>query len=186
MVDTTEQKILDVALDEFAKEGYVGTRTRVIAEKSGFSEMTLFRKFKTKENLFNMVLAKNKQIFFEDLESILIEKNAEDLRDFLKSLIEGISNLIGNNLKFIMISFHEGYRVPAMRGVNNLLITRIERYLEEQDILKNKKTDFKVLVFNFITFLFFFNLDKPMKSAFDDHEKAIEEFIDNSVKILQC
>ncbi len=58
MVDKTEQKILDVALKEFAEEGYVGARTRIIAEKSGFSEMTLFRKFKTKENLFNMVLNK--------------------------------------------------------------------------------------------------------------------------------
>ena len=185
MVDKTEQKILDVALKEFAEEGYVGARTRIIAEKSGFSEMTLFRKFKTKENLFNMVLNKNKQIFFEDLELILTENNAEDLHDFLKSLIDGISNLIENNLKFIMISFHEGYRVPEMKGVNNLLITKIARYLEEQDILKNKKTDYRVLAFNFITFLFFFNLDKPIKSAFNDHEKVIEEFIDNSVKILQ-
>jgi AcrR family transcriptional regulator len=186
MADKTEQKILDVALDEFAKEGYIGARTRIIAEKSGFSEMTLFRKFKTKENLFNMVLARNKQIFFEDLELILSENNAEDLRDFLKSLIEGISNLIEDNLKFIMISFHEGYRVPAMKGINKLLITRIAKYLEEQDILKNKKVDYNVLVFNFITFLFFFNLDKPMKSAFTDHEKVIEEFIDNSLKIIQC
>ena len=43
---------MEADLKFFSENGYAGARTRLIAEKAGFSEMTLFRKFKTKENLF--------------------------------------------------------------------------------------------------------------------------------------
>ena len=44
-MDKTERKILDAALKIFAERGYDGAKTKLIAEKSGFTEMTLFRKF---------------------------------------------------------------------------------------------------------------------------------------------
>ncbi|OPY24585.1 MAG: DNA-binding transcriptional repressor AcrR [Methanobacterium sp. PtaU1.Bin242] len=47
MADDTEQKILEIALKLFCEKGYVGTTTRVIAAESGFTEMTIYRKFKT-------------------------------------------------------------------------------------------------------------------------------------------
>jgi len=56
MASKTEQKILEVALKIFAEKWYAGATTRIIALKSVFTELTLFRKFKTKENLYNMVI----------------------------------------------------------------------------------------------------------------------------------
>lgn len=47
MADETKQKILDAALKIFAEKGYKGATTMSIAEEAGFSEKTLFRKFKT-------------------------------------------------------------------------------------------------------------------------------------------
>lgn len=58
MVDETREKILDAALKVFSKEGYKPAKTAIIAEEASFSEKTLFRKFKTKENLFNEVISK--------------------------------------------------------------------------------------------------------------------------------
>jgi AcrR family transcriptional regulator len=49
MTDKTEQKILDAGLKVFSKKGYDAATTRGIAEESGFTEMTLFRKFGTKK-----------------------------------------------------------------------------------------------------------------------------------------
>ena len=49
MTGETEQKILDAALKVFSQKGYDGAKTKSIAEKSGFSEVTLFNKFKTKK-----------------------------------------------------------------------------------------------------------------------------------------
>lgn len=46
MTDETEQKILDAALKIFSQKGYDGAKTKAIAEESGFSEVTLFKRFK--------------------------------------------------------------------------------------------------------------------------------------------
>jgi len=61
MTDKTEQKILGAALKIFSEKGFKGATTRVIAQESGFSELTLFRKFETKENLIKCVLTKNRE-----------------------------------------------------------------------------------------------------------------------------
>ncbi|MBI5679449.1 MAG: helix-turn-helix transcriptional regulator [Methanobacterium sp.] len=49
MTDESGQKIMDAALIVFAEYGYKGATIKEIAEKAGYSELTLFRKFKTKK-----------------------------------------------------------------------------------------------------------------------------------------
>jgi len=61
----TEDRILDAALKVFASEGYAGATTRKIAQEANVSEMTLFRKFQSKENLLKEVLQKNTETFFK-------------------------------------------------------------------------------------------------------------------------
>ncbi|MGZ7049875.1 MAG: TetR/AcrR family transcriptional regulator, partial [Methanobacterium sp.] len=41
MSEETKEIILSAALKVFSEEGYVGAKTRLIAEEAGFSEMTL-------------------------------------------------------------------------------------------------------------------------------------------------
>jgi len=46
----TDQNILDAALKVFSTEGYAGATTRKIAQEANVTEVTLFRKFQSKEN----------------------------------------------------------------------------------------------------------------------------------------
>ena len=62
-MEDTEQRILDAALRVFASEGYTGATTRRIAEEANVAEVTLFRKFKSKENLLKEVLINNRTVF---------------------------------------------------------------------------------------------------------------------------
>jgi AcrR family transcriptional regulator len=48
---TTEDRILNAALRVFAEVGFRGATTRRIAEEAGVNEVTLFRRFRTKEEL---------------------------------------------------------------------------------------------------------------------------------------
>jgi AcrR family transcriptional regulator len=48
---STEDRILDAALGVFAEVGFRGATTRRIAEVAGVNEVTLFRRFRTKEEL---------------------------------------------------------------------------------------------------------------------------------------
>ena len=52
----TRGKIIKAAADIFARDGYARATTRQIAAESGFTEMTLFRHFGSKQNLFAAVL----------------------------------------------------------------------------------------------------------------------------------
>ena len=49
---TTQEKLFAASLALFAEHGYKATTTKAIAEKAGVNEVTLFRKFGSKENLF--------------------------------------------------------------------------------------------------------------------------------------
>ena len=53
---STEDKILKVALKLFSKYGYSGISTKEIARNADVNEVTIFRKFKSKSNLFQQVI----------------------------------------------------------------------------------------------------------------------------------
>jgi AcrR family transcriptional regulator len=48
----TRQKLIDAALKLFGERGYASTPTRAIAAEAGVNEVTLFRHFGNKDNLF--------------------------------------------------------------------------------------------------------------------------------------
>lgn len=52
----TQDKILQMAIKTFCEKGYNGTSTKEISEDSGVSEATLFKYFKSKENLFHIIM----------------------------------------------------------------------------------------------------------------------------------
>ncbi len=68
----------------FSEKGYGGATTRVITAKAGFTEMTLYTKFKNKQNLFDQVMIYGMDKLNADASSMLfIDKEFEDPMDFL-------------------------------------------------------------------------------------------------------
>ncbi len=53
---STRERILEAAYELFSRKGYLGTTTREVAHLAGVSEVTLFRLFKSKKDLFREVL----------------------------------------------------------------------------------------------------------------------------------
>ena len=177
MTDKTEQKILDAALKVFSEEGFKGATTRVIARESGFSELTLFRKFETKENLFNSVLIKNRESILEELDSILITEEFGNNKDFLGTLIKNLANLTENNFEFVHILVYNKREIAG--DILMEIITHICQYMER--VSPNGYADSKVFVLNIFSFVYFVVFDKNRRGFFDC-EKAIDEFIDHSAK----
>jgi len=54
--DDTRSRIMAAASKLFAEKGYAGTTTRLIADKSGVNEVTIFRHFGSKENLAKSIM----------------------------------------------------------------------------------------------------------------------------------
>src|ERR1700692_4091007 len=55
-VDLTRERLLDAAAQTFARDGIRGATTREIAREAGVNEVTLFRHFKSKQQLLRAVL----------------------------------------------------------------------------------------------------------------------------------
>ncbi|MBI4763866.1 MAG: TetR/AcrR family transcriptional regulator [Deltaproteobacteria bacterium] len=54
----TQEHIIETAAKKKKKNGYARTTTRLLAAAAGVNEVTLFRRFGTKENLFSAVIKK--------------------------------------------------------------------------------------------------------------------------------
>ena len=51
-----KKKTLSAAIELFSRQGYNGTSTAQIAEKAGISQATIFKYFKTKDDLLSEII----------------------------------------------------------------------------------------------------------------------------------
>lgn len=79
----TRNKILKIALKLFSEQGYYVTTTKQIAQEAGINEITLFRHFGTKENLFQ-------ETTLNYVKDINIKNEIDRLKkeDFKESILE--------------------------------------------------------------------------------------------------
>lgn len=177
----TEQTILDAALHVFSKQGYVGARTRMIAKKSGYTEMTLFRKFETKENLFNQVLITNQERIMEDFNSLLVLDDTMGPEGNFSNLIQNLVELVDKNFEYVKILISERDRIS--NSVAKPFILRLGKFLDE--IFPKLKLDSIVLSFTIFSFIYFVIFNKNRDNAFFDLDVAVEEFIQYHSNCLQ-
>ncbi len=179
MTDKTRQKILDAALKLFAEKGYNNATIRDITAEAGVNDSTLFRKFKTKENLFSSVLNENYEKMKEDFGSIIVYDEFENSQDFLETFIRNLIKLGETNFEFIKLTVEESSRI----SINFLeeFIDNLSKYMEQN--IQNREIDYRIFVFNMLSFIYFLLLDYG--HVFTDHDKAIEKFISNSALCVQ-
>lgn len=103
MRDKTEQ-ILKAAIQVFTKKGFQAT-TQEIANEAGVAEVTLYRKFSTKQNLFISVIKKviEKQ-FHSQIMKFAEEDNTEE---FLRKLIDNRLHTLSKNAPIIKMLISE-------------------------------------------------------------------------------
>ncbi|MFY9562576.1 MAG: TetR/AcrR family transcriptional regulator [Terriglobales bacterium] len=147
------EQILDVATLLFAQQGFQGTTTKLIAEKSGVTEALIFRHFPSKEELYWAVierkidcaaplerLLENLEAGGDDLEILsrvafqVLERRAKDQtlsRLLLFSALEKhelserfFRNYIANYFEVLARFVREGIAAGRFRNVDPLLAAR--------------------------------------------------------------
>jgi AcrR family transcriptional regulator len=91
---STEEKIKEAARRVFTRKGYAATRTRDIAEESGYNVALINYYFRSKEKLFDIIMLEHIQLF---VNSVL-----EHLNDRTTSLPQKLEILIGHYIDMLI------------------------------------------------------------------------------------
>lgn len=149
---STSEKILKSASVLFSQKGYDAVTTKAIARKAGVSEMTLFRHFENKLNLFEKAF--EEYVFFPKFK-ILFENNIEwDLERDLFKISNAYQDMLAKNEKIILMHLKDKkltseFDSPMFKFPNELknLLVKYFLKMKEIDIVKENP---EVLAVNFL------------------------------------
>ena len=177
-----EIKILNAALIVFSKKGYKNATTRLIASEAGVNESTIFRKFKTKQNLFETIIHHNREIMGEKIEHCKINmEKTDDPKVNLEYVLNSILAIMNTNydVLHLMITEH-----------TNLTVKRELEYFTEAvthglEAIKppEKDIDLQVVSLMIISFLLFV-LYEDVITPIENREVVLNEFKDYCAKLL--
>ncbi|WP_019266143.1 MULTISPECIES: TetR/AcrR family transcriptional regulator [Methanobrevibacter] len=184
-LDKTEQKIVDATIFLLDKEGMNGTTTKKIAKKAEVSEVTVFRKFKSKDNLLKIAKIYYSDYFLEKISDIFTNYEDTDLESLLKNTWWKLVNFLDNNLDIIKIALDELMSSPEEEKMfskfSDEVLKNLTNIFQEQiDKGKIRKinpsaaalTVFSVIVEGIIFWKF------ESKVSNDDINKYLDDFLD--------
>lgn len=150
---STKEKILEAAYFLFSEKGYTATTTREIAQKASVSEVTLFRIFGNKENLFEEVLKVNSVI--PNLKEIVLEAQHKNLKELLNHIAQNFYFALVQKKKMIKIAFSEVNQYSdKVIFIYKRLTDEIDSLLIEIFSTKQKEIDANKLKSNAIAMVF--------------------------------
>ena len=110
-MESTRDRILNTALELFAEKGYSAVGTKRIAAAASVNEVTIFRIFRSKRNLFLEVYRKfsvkfNEEEFLKDIQYILEQDLVRIGRSFSR-IYKETNDLIRISMKDVRDEFQE-------------------------------------------------------------------------------
>ncbi|WMM26155.1 TetR/AcrR family transcriptional regulator [Tissierella sp. MB52-C2] len=170
------EQILESALNIFIEKGYNGSTTMDIAKEAGISEVTLFRYFDSK-----------KQIFLDAIEPILVTSLKESIvasKDL--EPIEKLEYILKDRIKFIS-KHHEVIKLILMESQINPEIADFNFINQITSLLKDsiKETDMEIkdesflirlLMGSILSFLYLPKIDDG------DIDNYVKNLIDKIIK----
>ena len=131
-----KKKIVDATFEILRKEGVEKATTKRIASAAGVNEVTIFRKFKNKNNLIEITKQYYMNILLSKLEDIFSFKDDEEIDEYLNSNFMGFLNLPEENLSIIKIAMEEVRDISGKKliisTITNTIIGKLEEYFKLQ------------------------------------------------------
>jgi AcrR family transcriptional regulator len=178
-----DEEVLKAAMKTIVREGYDGATTKLIADEAGINEVTLFRKFHSKENILQAVIMQQRDNALQALTSAFLSRgvheddkgNAPRIATTLTELGDRLIEFMKTRMDLMILLISEGRRKPSVAKVISSIpqdmIVQLRKLFEEQMRLKKiRDVDPQLAAVTFLGFLFYYSL---MKELFND--KVIKE-----------
>ncbi|MCR6107401.1 TetR/AcrR family transcriptional regulator [Salipaludibacillus agaradhaerens] len=183
---TTEEIILETAIDLMEKKGFKAVTTKEIAAESGFSEMTLFRHFGTKQALLERAVETHSYLI--DMKAILYDNVSYNLKEDLKRVSETYHKYNQYNYKIVLLSYQERHTHPFIGEQISENPKRLKMYLV--DYFKEMQKQGKVVecnaeaqAMNFLWMNLGFFIARHLGGQKVSH-MPLESFIEESVTLF--
>ncbi len=143
---TTEEKIIAAARKLFTQKGFSATRTRDIAEEAGINLALLNYYFRSKQNLFQIIIEEKFDTLFGMIGPILSDKEVP--------LEEKISTLVASYTLMLLENEDLPLFVLSEIKSNEFILEKVKQNAEllSQPVIENqlKERGFTISSFNFI------------------------------------
>lgn len=143
---TTEEKIINAARSIFTQKGFSATRTRDIAEEAGINLALLNYYFRSKKNLFRIIIEEKFDELFGMIGPILSDPNI--------TLEEKIETLVTNYTNLLLANEDLPFFVLSELKTNEFILEKVKRNAQmlSQPIIENqlKERGFTISTLNFI------------------------------------
>lgn len=168
------KQILSAAINVFVEKGYNGATTLEIAKAADISEVTLFRHFKSKKEIYSSSI---EPIIFTTLKKSVTASKDLTKKEQLKYILTERIKLVSKNRKVMRLIVMESQINTELDEVN--YIDKISKILRDtiSDIgipIENEKFIIRILMGGILSFLYL-----P-----EDDEEVIEGFVENIMDLI--
>ncbi|WP_407374702.1 TetR/AcrR family transcriptional regulator [Methanobrevibacter sp.] len=101
---STEEKILKATFNIIESEGIEKATTKRIATEASVNEVTIFRKFKNKQNLINTMKKYYIDTFTKQLESVFSFEENNSVEEYFKRIFEGLLSTPQEDVKILKVA----------------------------------------------------------------------------------
>ena len=184
-LDKTEQKIVDATIFLLNQEGINGTTTKKIAQKAEVSEVTVFRKFKSKDNLLKITQIYYSDYFLEKIQDIFTYREDIDLESLLRHIWWNLVTFFDENLDVIKIALDELignlkegkiFSKFSDKVIENLTII-FQKQIDDGKIRKINPSAAALNIYSVIVEgIIFWKFERKVSN--DDIQKYLDDFLD--------
>jgi AcrR family transcriptional regulator len=181
----THEKILETATRIFIENGYTRATTRIIAQESGVTEITLFRHFGSKENLFEEVVESYAAV--PNITHILDNQLTGQLPQDLTRIGQAFMRILLQRRQALVMVLNEAEHFPEAKKIIAKVPQQLHGYLENIFLEKINSGEMRALDAHMLARLFWGTLlaFSVTSGLMDDEELADEEqFVANFVDVF--
>lgn len=173
MENDTTKKILQASLEVFSRDGYTGATTKEIAATAGVAEITLFRYYGTKYNLF---MESIKEYLAKPMLEIDTGSDKCSLRGLLEMVVQKRIKTISEHRRLFFCAIYESQFKPEVRDMMKLIHSNILKALVDLFHQKLNEENLKDLDIEFISDVFLsIVVGKLVTSSISDENSCDED-----------
>jgi len=182
---SVEERVLEAAKNLLVKHGYRATTTRRIAKNAGVNEVTLFRKYKSKDRLIEAALAEAEVNALASFDSVFDRKKDTYFHTSFRTLGKDLIQFTRRERDLMILQFTEGLRMPsvadALSSVPQKVLAHLTKYFQEQIERGGiRKIDPKIAALVFMSYVSYSQIARLLfgDDFIEDHEKTFDRFLD--------